>query len=100
MTPVLRPRGRAHASTARPTSRILGVVAGLLALATTVCAIVLIGGFVDPGPASTERLMGRSAASAGWAMILVVVLPWSSRRWQGGAAPHGPAIWQHSQAPP
>jgi len=75
MTPVLRPRGRAHASTARPTSRILGVVAGLLALATTVCAIVLIGGFVDPGPASTERLMGRSAASAGWAMILVVVLP-------------------------
>jgi hypothetical protein len=75
MTPVARPRGRARASTARLTPRILGVLAGLVALATAACAAALIGGHVDLGPASVERLMARSAASAGWAMILVVVLP-------------------------
>jgi hypothetical protein len=75
MTAPARPRGRTRALTARPTPRILAVVAGLLSVATAVCAGALIGGQVDLGPASTGRLMGRSAASAGWAMILVVVLP-------------------------
>ena len=74
MTSMRRPAERTGAP-ARPTARAVGILAGLVCVATAVCAVLLVRGHVDLSPSDTARLFGESTRSAGLALALVVVLP-------------------------
>jgi hypothetical protein len=64
-------RTRAH-HPAHLTARFVGVVAGLVTVATAVCVGLLAGGHVDLSAQATARPLGGSTVAAGLAFALVV----------------------------
>jgi hypothetical protein len=56
-----------------PSPRAIAAVAGAAGVATAVCAVVLVGGEVELGPAEAARWPTGTTVSAGWALVLVVV---------------------------
>ena len=76
MTSVRRSARRTSARhPAHLTARFVGVVAGLVTVATAVCVGLLAGGHVDLSAQATARPHGGSTVATGLAFALVVC-PW------------------------